>query len=110
MILYDGVECRNGAKDITADNTFMTLDWRPPVEGPDLENEGKGSREFNLDVSMLPGKISGAPFYNATGEETAQLEFCIGLSIDYNKVDGWNEAVEVRLTGVLWRVECSFVR
>jgi len=98
FIVYDGLGCRTDANDITRSNQYIFIDWRLPKNdgGPDLNNKGTGSRgPYELYFTLNKGQIQDAPFYTQVGLETAQLNFCIGLSIDYNKVDYWSREQEV---------------
>lgn len=97
-IVYDGLGCRTDANDITRSNQYLFIDWRLPKGdgGPDLYNKGTGTRgPYELYFTLNKGQIQDAPFYTQVGLETAQLNFCIGLSIDYNKVDYWSREQEV---------------
>lgn len=95
--VYDGLGCRTDANDITRSNQYLFIDFQHPKdEGPNLSNRGTGTRgPFDLTFSLNKGQISDAPFFVPIGLNTAQLNFCIGLSIDYNQVEWWKQKKEV---------------
>lgn len=97
-ILYDGIECRTSATDITRTNVYLFMDFSKPQDSkPNLSNKGTGTRgPFELTFSLNVGQLSDAPFFTPVGLDKAQLNFCVGLSIDYNKVEYWDEEKEVR--------------
>jgi hypothetical protein len=96
-ILYDAVECRDGSNDITKnDYVFMSL-VKPQDTGANLNNDGRGSRQFDIRVILNKGTIADAPFFTPIGLEAAQLRFCVGFSVNYNKVNYWRTDEEVRI-------------
>ena len=61
-------------------------------------NKGTGTRgPFELHFALNKGQISDAPFFVPIGLNTAQLNFCIGLIVDYNQVEWWKKEKEVRV-------------
>ena len=94
--LYDGLKCREGSNDITGNNQYLVMTLVPPDDGgANLNNEGRGTRQFDLRVELNKGLIADAPFFKPQGLEAAVLEYCVGLSVIYNKVEYWGQEQEV---------------
>jgi len=85
-VLYDGLGCRNNATDITGDaNSYLFMQLQFPEDGgPDLNNQGIGSRVVDMEFEINKEGISSAPFYATNSLESASLDFCVGLVVDYN--------------------------
>lgn len=95
-VLYDGLECRRNNNDITRGNTYLFMEMILPKDGgADLSNEGRGSRQVEIHFTINKGEITSAPFYYPNGLEKARLNFCIGLLVNYNRVDYWTQEKEV---------------
>lgn len=114
-VLYDGLDCRRGSNDITKSNPYLFLEFRSPRDSEaNLANLGAGTRgPFLLKVALNRGTIKKAPFYVPIDEDRSQLNFCIGLSIAYNRVDGWDATLEVNAVETalqLWMDPSDFHR
>lgn len=103
-ILYNNDQCRKGKNNVVTNTDpylFITID-DPKDNGANLKNNGQGSREFDVVVQLRKDTITNAPYYVSSGvvgingQTQAQLTFCIGLSIIYNRVQYWNKQLEVR--------------
>jgi hypothetical protein len=75
--LYDGLECREGADDIT-ENDYLTAELMGPDDGNTV-GEGNSFREFKMALSFDPESIRGSPILHETGQKI-QLKFCVRLS------------------------------
>lgn len=94
--LYDGLDCRRSANDITGDGDWLfTRLILPNDGGADLTNEGRGSRDVDINIKLNRGEITDAPFFYSNGLEAGRLNFCIGLIINYNQIDYWSRVEEV---------------
>ena len=95
--LYDGLDCRRSANDITRTNDYLFMELILPQDGgANLGNQGRGSRNVDLHFTLNKGQITSAPFFFPNGLERARLNFCIGLLVHYNRVEYWNKEEEVR--------------
>lgn len=95
--LYDGLACRTDSNDITRDNSYLFMEFEKPNDaGYNLANKGTGTRgPFDLRIAINKATITDAPFFVPVGLNTGQLNFCVGLAVNYNKIDWWNKEEEV---------------
>lgn len=104
-ILYDGIKCRNGDNDVTESNQYLVFNWTLNTEDA---RPNPGTNQFDLYVIPDPEKIKDAPFYTEDGENKGTLDFCVGLSIGYNKDANFKKDVEVNAIETAFTMELDF--
>ena len=105
VTLWDGTDCRDSENQaLPHDNPYFRVDFMDGAAldgGANLDNQGRGTRQFDITIQVLPNisstAISEAPFFvprGVTGEK-GWLRFCVDFSIRYNQYKGYNGTAEV---------------
>ncbi|CAB9510820.1 expressed unknown protein [Seminavis robusta] len=103
FFVMDGVNCRGSDDKNVPKETpwlkFQLVDGAPEDGGPNVYNEGRGTRQFDIDIDLLASsnQLATAPFYfpNTAGDNKAFLRLCVNFQVFYNRLEGFTERKEV---------------